>query len=127
MPYTIFKDFQFAAAHFIPEHPGKCRNLHGHNYKVRVYLEADTLDRIGMVVDFAVLKGYLKEIAGPLDHRVINEIPPFDARATTAESIAEYVFAGVSERLERDGHGERVRVRRVEIWENDASGAVYET
>lgn len=127
MPYTIFKDFQFAAAHFIPEHPGKCRNLHGHNYKVRVYLEADTLDRIGMVVDFAVLKGYLKEIAGPLDHRVINEIPPFDARATTAESLAEYVFAGVSERLERDGHGERVRVRRVEIWENDASGAVYET
>ncbi len=120
--YRIFKDFRFAAAHFIRGHTGGCENLHGHNYRVRVHLAADTLDELGMVLDFADLKAAVEAVAGPFDHRVINDIAPFDERNTTAELLSETFFEQLRERLD-DG---RVRVQRVEVWENDSSCAIYE-
>lgn len=121
--HTIFKDFTFAAAHAIRGHTRGCQNLHGHNYRVRVHLKAERLDELGMVLDFADLKEMMQEILGPFDHRVINDIPPFDQRNTTAELFSEYVFAEVASRLAEQ---ERVRVTRVEVWENDSACAVYE-
>ena len=121
--HTIFKDFTFSAAHAIRGHTRGCQNLHGHNYRVRVYLKAERLDELGMVLDFADLKEMMQEILGPFDHRVINDIPPFDQRNTTAELFGEYVFAEVTRRLAGE---ERVRVTRVEVWENDTACAVYE-
>ncbi len=130
--FTIFKDFTFAAAHFIRGHTGGCENLHGHNYRVRVYVMAEELDELGMVVDFADLKAVMSEVLNPFDHRVINEIPPFTERNTTAELFSEYVYervnAGLGRRLaeELGDNPDRVRVARVEVWENDRSCAVYE-
>jgi len=121
--HTIWKEFTFSAAHAIRGHTRGCENLHGHNYRVRVYLRSGALDELGMVVDFADLKGILQEVLGPFDHRVINEIPPFDRRNTTAELLGEYVFDQVQRRL--DGHA-RVTVTRVEVWENDSSCAIFE-
>jgi len=122
--HTIFKDFTFAAAHAIRGHTRGCENLHGHNYRVRVYLQASTLNELGMVLDFADLKAIMQEILEPFDHHVINEIPPFDTRNTTAELLAEYVHGEVRKRLTRQ---RRVRVVRVEVWENDSSCASFET
>src|SRR5258708_7351473 len=90
--HAIFKDFSFAAAHAIRGHTRGCENLHGHNYRVRVHLRARRLDELGMVLDFADLKSIMQEVLGPFDHRVINDVPPFDRRNTTAELLAEYVF-----------------------------------
>jgi 6-pyruvoyltetrahydropterin/6-carboxytetrahydropterin synthase len=120
--FTVFKDFTFAAAHAIRGHAGGCENLHGHNYRVRVHAAAAELDALGMVVDFADLKAAVAETLGRFDHRVINELPPFDVRNTTAELLAEYAYAELARRLD-DG---RVRVTRVEVWENETSCAVYE-
>jgi 6-pyruvoyltetrahydropterin/6-carboxytetrahydropterin synthase len=121
--HTIFKDFAFSAAHAIRGHTRGCQNLHGHNYRVRVHLRAARLDELGMVMDFADLKAMMEEIVGPFDHRVINEIPPFDERNTTAELISQYVYEEVERRLQDQ---ERVRVARVEVWETDTSCAVFE-
>jgi len=121
--HTIFKDFTFSAAHAIRGHTRGCQNLHGHNYRVRVHLQAERLDGLGMVLDFADLKEMMQEILGPFDHRVINDIPPFDQRNTTAELFSQYVFEEVDRRL---AERERVRVTRVEVWENDSACAVYE-
>jgi len=123
--FTIFKEFQFAAAHVIRGHRGECRFMHGHNYRVRVHVAARVLDEIGMVVDFADLKQMVSEVVGPFDHRTINDVPPFDERNTTAELIAQYVFDEVDRRLEGQ-QGKRVWVRRVEVWENDTACAVYD-
>jgi 6-pyruvoyltetrahydropterin/6-carboxytetrahydropterin synthase len=120
--FTVFKDFTFAAAHAIRGHAGGCENLHGHNYRVRVHAAAAELDALGMVVDFADLKAAIAETLGRFDHRVINELPPFDVRNTTAELLAEYAYRELARRLD-DG---RVRVTRVEVWENETSCAVYE-
>jgi len=121
--HTIFKDFSFAAAHAIRGHTRGCQNLHGHNYRVRVHLKAERLDGLGMVLDFADLKAMMQEILGPFDHQVINDIPPFDERNTTAELLSRYVFEEVERRLEGQ---DRVRVARVEVWETDTSCAIYE-
>jgi len=122
MPYAIHKDVTFAAAHHIPGHAGKCRHLHGHNYRVRVHVEADTLDALGMVIDFADLKKAIHEVTDRYDHRLLNDVEPFDRESPTAEKLSEVVFRSVTERLS----SERVRVRRVEVWENDTSCALYE-
>lgn len=123
--HTIFKDYTFAAAHVIRGHQGKCRFMHGHNYRVRVHVSASQLDDIGMVVDFADLKKHVHEVLGPFDHQVINEIPPFDERNTTAELLSQYAFEEVDRRLV-EAEGGRVRATRVEVWENDTSCAIYE-
>ncbi len=125
--YTIFKDFTFAAAHAIRGHTRGCQNMHGHNYRVRVHLRAERLDGLGMVLDFADLKEMMQEILGPFDHRVINDIPPFDERNTTAELFSEYVFQEVARRLAlRQEDRDRVGIARVEVWENDTACAVFE-
>jgi len=124
--HTIFKDFTFAAAHAIRGHTRGCQNLHGHNYRVRIHLSADRLDELGMVLDFADLREIAQEILGPFDHQVINEIPPFDERNTTAELLSAYFFTEVAARLGRFDDGRGVRVVRIEVWENDSSCAVYQ-
>jgi 6-pyruvoyltetrahydropterin/6-carboxytetrahydropterin synthase len=72
----------------------------------------------------------VQEILAPFDHHVINEVPPFDRRNTTAELLSAYFFAEVEAGLARfaaDTAAERgVRVIRIEVWENDSSCAVYE-
>ena len=120
--FRIFRDFNFSAAHAIRGHTGGCENLHGHNYRVRVHVQARELDALGMVLDFADLKAVTEEILGRFDHRVINEIPPFDERNTTAELLSEYVYREAERRI---GDG-RVSVARVEVWENEGSCAVFE-
>ena len=127
MPYTIFKEFAFAAAHHIPDHPGKCRHMHGHNYRIRVFIQAERLDPIGMVMDFSHIKAMLKEVVGHFDHRVINDFPPFDTQPPTAEVLSEFVYRGIEERLEAKDREERgLRVAKVEVWENRTSCATYE-
>lgn len=123
--FTIFKDFEFSAAHAIRGHTRGCQNLHGHNYRLRVHVAAKELDALGMVIDFADLKEILSEVAGPFDHRVINEIPPFDRENTTAELLARYVHGEVTRRLAERTEG-RAAVTRVEVWETPSSCAVYE-
>ena len=123
--FTVFKDYTFSAAHAVRGHTRGCENLHGHNYRVRVQVEAPELDGLGMVIDFADLKAMVHEVLSPFDHRTINDIPPFDLRNTTAELLAEYTFEEVDRRLGQFDAG-RVRLRRVEVWENDSACAIYE-
>ncbi len=120
--HTVFKDFQFAAAHAIRGHTRGCENLHGHNYRVRVHVAADQLDELGMVLDFADLKAVVQEVLGPFDHRVINDIPPFDRaqhhrRAAGRVRLPGGRAAAGGDRAgaggARRGVGERDRLRRL--------------
>lgn len=118
--FSIHRDFTFSAAHTIRGHTGGCERMHGHTYRVRIHLAAEDLDELGMVLDFADLKAIANEVLDPFDHRLINDVPPFDERNPTAELIAEYVHGEVAERLPA-----RVTVTEVEVWENPHSAASY--
>jgi 6-pyruvoyltetrahydropterin/6-carboxytetrahydropterin synthase len=122
--FEVAKEFSFSAAHQIRMHGGKCERLHGHNWRVRVYARASRLNRIGMVVDFADLQKIVSEICARFDHQNVNEIPPFDEVNTTAENLAHHFYVEANRRLAAVDEG-RVRVSKVEVWENHGSLAVY--
>ena len=54
MRFTVFKETDFAAAHFLREYHGKCESLHGHNYRVRVYVGAEELDSVNQRINATV-------------------------------------------------------------------------
>ncbi len=122
--FEISKDFVFSAAHQIRFHGGKCERLHGHNWRIRVYVRASELNRIGMVVDFADLQRLVAEVGARFDHRNVNEVPPFDQLNTTAELIAKFFHDEMAIRLQA-AEGGRVTVARVDVWENEGSLATY--
>jgi 6-pyruvoyltetrahydropterin/6-carboxytetrahydropterin synthase len=122
--YEISKDFLFSAAHQIRFHPGKCERLHGHNWRVRIHARASTLNRLGMVIDFADLQRVVAEVCARFDHRNVNEVAPFDELNTTAENLARFFYEEAGRRIGEMEAG-RVLVSRVEVWENEGSLAVY--
>lgn len=120
--YTLKVVSDFAAAHSLRDYPGDCRRLHGHNWKLEVEVEAGRLDKLGMVVDFKAIKQAAKAVTDELDHRYLNEIPPFDERNPTAENMAAYLFRRIGEAL----NDERVRVRAVTLWETERACVRYD-
>jgi 6-pyruvoyltetrahydropterin/6-carboxytetrahydropterin synthase len=122
--YEVSKEFSFSAAHQIRMHGGKCERLHGHNWRVRVHARSSELNRIGMVVDFADLQKIVADVCARFDHQNINEIPPFDEVNTTAELLARHFYVEANRGLAASD-APRVRVSKVEVWENPGSLAVY--
>src|SRR5713226_6491345 len=75
--YQVSVEETFSAGHALRGYRGKCENVHGHNYRVRVTLEGPQLDAIGLLVDFTQLKQVIREIMGRLDHQFMNDLEPF--------------------------------------------------
>jgi len=63
----IAKVFDWEMGHRLPFHKGKCKNLHGHSYKLRLEVEGD-LDEQGMLIDFYDVKKIVNPIIENLDH-----------------------------------------------------------
>jgi 6-pyruvoyltetrahydropterin/6-carboxytetrahydropterin synthase len=112
---------QFAAAHRLENFHGKCEALHGHNWKVEVFLVGQTLDRAGLLLDFGVVKARTKEVLEEVDHQYLNELPAFRDRNPSSENLARYLY----ERLEAIFNQDGVKVHRVNVWESDTSCASY--
>lgn len=86
----VSKEFTFDAAHHLHAYEGKCKNLHGHTYKV-VFGISGKPDEVGITVDFGQIKEIWKsEIEPFLDHRYLNEtLPPMN---TTAENMVVWLY-----------------------------------
>jgi len=119
--YTVYKEAEFSAAHYLRDYHGICERVHGHNYRVRVYVGADELDTEGIVVDFVVVKEALQRVCDRFDHTLINDIAPFDELTPTVEHLAQYFAEQVA--LEVDS--ERRRVTECHVWETDRNCAIY--
>ena len=120
MPYELFIQADFSAAHALREYKGKCERLHGHNWRVDLRLGGDRLDAGGMLLDFTDAKRILGEVLEPFDHRHLDEVPPFDRLQPSSEIIARVVAEAVAERLPKG-----VRVASVTAWESDRCGATF--
>lgn len=64
----ICKEFTFEASHVLPHHKGKCANLHGHSWKLTVYVRGPVDTETGMVVDYGDIKSSIQPIIDDLDH-----------------------------------------------------------
>lgn len=112
---------QFSAAHRLENFYGKCEALHGHNWKVEVFLAGDCLDEAGLLKDFGVVKDRTREVLEDLDHKYLNELAAFRQQNPSSENLARYLF----ERLAAILNGGGVRVTRVSVWESDTACASY--
>jgi 6-pyruvoyltetrahydropterin/6-carboxytetrahydropterin synthase len=99
--FTITKEFTFSASHQLVGLPvaHQCARLHGHNYRVRLQLDAAELDDRGMVVDYADLHPFGAWIDDHLDHQHLNDRLPDDINPT-AERLAEVLGAVALQQLE---------------------------
>lgn len=111
----------FAAAHRLVNYQGDCENLHGHNWHVEVTVAARELDAAGLGIDFKILKRQTKELLAELDHKYLNDLPPFIETSPSSEQIARFLFNRLSERLDTDN----VTLERVTVWESEYASASY--
>ncbi|MGE5645213.1 MAG: 6-carboxytetrahydropterin synthase QueD [Acidobacteriota bacterium] len=123
--FEVSVEETFAAGHALRNYRGKCENVHGHNYRVRVLIEGATLDRAGLLVDFVELKRALRGIIEKLDHRFLNDVPPFDELNPSAENMARYFYEEMAKQLNGTARENAVRVSEVKLWETDTATATY--
>ena len=112
----------FAAGHALRNYKGKCENVHGHNYRCQVSLAGETLNEIGLLVDFVELKKTVHAVIDRMDHQWLNDFPPFDKLNPSAENMARYIYEEVEAALPaRSG----VQMQFVRLWETDTCSATY--
>ena len=119
--FEVVVHTHFASAHNLRGDKGKCEELHGHNWKVAARVTAEKLDSLGMVVDFGELKKELQTIVERLDHKYLNDVPPFDTLNPSSENIAHFIF----QELVKVMNGEGKSVSSVSVWESDSSVATF--
>ena len=136
--YGLKTEAAFDSAHFLTDYYGKCENLHGHRWRVVVYLEQEELKTEGtmrdMVLDFGVFKREVRSLADSLDHTFLVEegslkpatmavledegfsltVLPF---RTTAENLARWFFDQLAER--------GLPVAQVDCYETPNNCAIY--
>lgn len=106
--------FDFEAAHKLPHHPGKCRDLHGHSYHLVVSVDRPVSTESGMAIDFGDLKKVVRaEVVDRLDHTYINDT----IDNPTAEVMAAWIWNALREPLPG--------LAEVELWETRSCAVVY--
>lgn len=117
--FLICRRFKFDAAHKIPSHQGKCKNLHGHSWAVDVSLTGDLIcsgPQSGMVMDFGELKNIMSEILESYDHQCLNDF----IALPTAETLCSLIEQALSLKLP-----ENIKVYSIKVWESGDSYAEY--
>ena len=117
--YTLKVEGAFEAAHQLPDYPGKCARLHGHNWVVEAVVKGRELDKLGMLVDFKTVKKALNNVLDRYDHRFLNELVPFNTGVNpTAENLARIIF---TEHEDNEAFTAGVQLGAVTVFETQKS------
>lgn len=141
----IAKTFRFEAGHRLMYHEGKCANVHGHNYRVELYVQGIQDEKHGVVVDFAHLKPFQEWLDKHWDHAMILNAADFEWTAfcrnqgtkmfefqqveggePTAETMVRYLFIIAKNLFENKGAENIIEVKKVVVYETDDCFAEYE-
>ncbi|MDC7127210.1 MAG: 6-carboxytetrahydropterin synthase QueD [Spirochaetales bacterium] len=117
--FQVRVEDNFAAAHYLVNYHGKCENLHGHNYRVRVFAEGEKLDNGGMLLDFGILKNTLKKVLDKIDHSLLNENVNYKEPEPSAELISFHIYKSLMAELPD------APICRVEVFETEKNMAAY--
>lgn len=120
--YKLMIETSFSSAHQLRGYKGKCENLHGHNWKVQVYVVSDVLNDIDLVIDFHEIKSMTNEIISKLDHTLINNVFPFTEKNPSSENIAKWIFDSLKEKMSKYTD---IKVSAVTVWESATASATY--
>jgi len=115
--YRLRIESHFDAAHKLIGYKGKCAELHGHTWKVEVFVVGEKLDDVGILVDFNTLKEKLSRIIGRLDHKFLNSLK--EIGNPTCENLSKYIFENLKDlRM-------HVKLEKVRVWEGEKSWCEY--
>lgn len=114
---TIFLEDSFDSAHFLPNVPPhhKCRNLHGHTYKIRIEVTGEIDPYMGWVIDYSEIKQKWDSLKILIDHKNLNEIKGLEN--STCEFLAKWI--GSNLRVILPG------LSRIELRETERCGVVW--
>lgn len=109
--------FRFHAAHHLPFSKGKCARVHGHTYRLRVWV-CGVIGNDGMVIDFEVLERIVcAAVIDYLDHQDLNTI----INNPTAENIVQWIWQKLAPEIEKN----QLRLDELELWETDSAVVSY--
>ena len=113
----IFKEFSFEAAHLLPHVPSghKCAQLHGHSFRLQLWVQGEIGEQTGWLVDYAEIDRAFEPLYEQLDHHYLNEIEGLEN--PTSEILACWVWERVSATLPG--------LCKVVIFETCNTGCVY--
>jgi len=116
---VITKVFTFDSAHHLNDYQGKCKNIHGHTYKLEVSVKGE-VDKSGLVIDFHDLNDMVEgEILSYIDHRYLNELFDFNP---TCELIGEWIWDEIVKRLPPTG----CELTKLVLWETPTCSITIE-
>lgn len=110
----------FDAAHYLRCYDGKCANMHGHTWNIEIVLTGDQDKDSGMLLDFNIVKRILTAETDKYDHKIINEISPFDKINPTAENLAEEFYNKLSIAMPKN-----IKLLSVKLFESPKAWAEY--
>ncbi len=119
--FELMIETHFSSAHQLRGYKGECENLHGHNWKVQVYVLADRLNEIDIAIDFRELKRMTNEVVSSLDHAYLNDIFPFTEKNPSSENIAKWIYDSLKKKI----NNENVTLSGVTVWESETASATY--
>ena len=136
--WAIMKSFHVATGHRLSKHKGLCKNIHGHNLKVEVYVAANKLNEGDMVIDFSHLKEAVKIVLESFDHCLLLNSEDFETvrfaveqnmkhievpgSDPTAETISKFLFEEIGFALTKYPN---IRIKKIGIWESPTSYCEY--
>lgn len=114
----IFKEFTIEAAHRLPNVPEnhKCSRLHGHSFKIEIYVSGEVEEKTGWIMDFADIKQAFQPLFERLDHHYLNEIEGLEN--PTSENLARWIWQKMIISLPQ--------LSKVVVRETCTSGCVFE-
>jgi 6-pyruvoyl tetrahydropterin synthase/QueD family protein len=90
---TVVKELGFDSAHFITDHPGKCSNLHGGHYAMKVKVKDRIDPATGFVLDYGYLKDVVKRrVVDRLDHQNLNYVSVELAWRSSTELLCLFIW-----------------------------------
>ncbi|WP_038290043.1 6-carboxytetrahydropterin synthase QueD [Acetivibrio straminisolvens] len=111
---AITKVFTFDSAHHLVDYNGKCRNIHGHTYKLEVTLKG-TPDKNGLVMDFHDLEDIIEdEVLEKVDHKYLNDVFDFNP---TCEMIGLWLWEEIAKRVQNT----QCSLEKLVLWETPTS------
>jgi 6-pyruvoyltetrahydropterin/6-carboxytetrahydropterin synthase len=119
--FEISTEGSFSAAHHLNRYDGPCEQVHGHNWQVRAVVRCETLNPIGIGIDFRTLKAALSDILKELDHSDLNALFEKKNQNPSSENCALYIFGKLEGILSNDD----CTVVRVEVTETPGNTAAY--
>lgn len=120
--YELTVKSEFEAAHRIENYPGKCVRLHGHNWIVEAIVQGDTLNELGILIDFKILKDELNKVLDEFDHQYLNELEIFADKNPTAEIIAKEIFDKLAPSEIFSG---TTKLKGIRVYETPKSSVTY--